>query len=220
MFPAQAPPTLPLYFYHCHSPPTQGTLRYSTVGTELGYGRQVDWVGTRVPGENTGPQLWPRWVQLGTLGHQAAGEVHGFGTTRTDQTAHPRRIVTIATCQAAQSLSWPGPAPLSSQLPAVANHTSCKVISLCVLLDRGHRQSRLTAAHHAIPAAMWTVSLVKSNHLSGKQPVPASASPATPRPGNLCSVMAAPHNIADPSIGLAATFLFRLGSKKAALGSF
>lgn len=26
------------------------------------------------------------------------------------------------------------------------------------------------AGHHAIPAAMWTVSLVKSNHLSGKQP--------------------------------------------------
>lgn len=42
------------------------------------------------------------------------------------------------------------------------------------------------AGHHAIPAAMWTVSLVKSNHLSGKQPGPGPALESS------CSVVAAP----------------------------
>lgn len=43
------------------------------------------------------------------------------------------------------------------------------------------------AGHHAIPAAVWTVSLAKSNHLSGNQP-----GQAPPRRGKLCSVEAAP----------------------------
>lgn len=70
----------------------------------------------------------------------------------------------IATCQA-QLLSEARPAP-----PNCPPKLLPRPITGYAKSYRCACHWTAAAGHHAIPAAMWTVSLVKSNHLSGKQP--------------------------------------------------
>lgn len=90
--------------------------------------------------------------------------VHAFGTTSQIKTAHTAHTLRIATCQA-QLLSEARPAP-----PNCPPRLRPRPITGCAKSYRCACHWTAAGGHHAIPAAMWTVSLVKSNHLSGKQP--------------------------------------------------
>lgn len=70
----------------------------------------------------------------------------------------------IASCQAAQLFPRPGPGPNCPPKLRPCPITGAAKSYRCAC------HWTAAAGHHAIPAAMWTVSLVKSNHLSGKQP--------------------------------------------------
>lgn len=156
MFPAQAPlPSSPT------NTDVQGSHRPDTIRYIRG-----PWYG----GLNTVHRVPRQWAGLVTgqvtecSVRPAARVVHAFGTTSQIKTAH----LPIASCQAA----WP-PSSLSEARPGPPN---CPPNLVPWPITGGAKSYRCAchwtaaAGHHAIPAAVWTVSLVKSNHLSGKQP--------------------------------------------------
>lgn len=175
---------------------------------------------------------WSKYGTQGTQGVHTEGSagrprgtgayyrvVHAFGTTSQIKTAHPPYCDLPG--RPALSEARPGP-QLSSQLAALANHRRPKVISLRLPLDSSSRPSCHSGRNvDSEPREI--------------EPPQRQSSPAWPRPGKLCSVVAAPQGrgkncrslfsyggwmITSPSDRVAATFLFRLGSICVALGPF
>lgn len=139
---------------HHHYPPPTNTDQAHTVHT-------VPWCG----GLNTvhkAPKQYPQNVAPAGIGVQV--RTAGWCMLSAPPARSKQPTLRIANCQAAQLFPRPGPGP------------NCPPNLRPWPITGGAKSYRCAchwtaaAGHHAIPAAMWTVSLVKSNHLSGKQP--------------------------------------------------